>query len=202
MQERIREHAPVALALSAMLLGAGCEVAIPLIVAETVEESEPVPEPFLFEPVALEVVEASGFVVDQPVDGLELGVPEGFDRASGFFMVQVAGSPDVDTISVDSCSGDGFEDPYGGLPGGGGGGPRPTPEIDAGVPPSDPLSDPSFATPCGEPRFLVTACGAAECVNPEQAVIERVETAGGTEVRVDVSWAGGQPMTLRVREVR
>jgi len=192
------------MALSAMLVGSGCEIAIPIIAAETVEESDPIDEPFVLEQVDLEVVEASGFVVDRPVEGLALDVPFGFDASGGFFTVSVAGSPEVEVVEVNTCGG-GFEDPYGGLPGGGGGRGRPGPVgIDAGVPdvPSAPPEDPSFATPCGEPRFLVTACGPSECVNPEQAIIERTETADGIELVVEASWAGGHPMTLRLREVR
>jgi len=204
MQQRNRERAPlVGLALCAVLLGAGCEVAIPLIAAETVDESEPATDdPITASSVPLEVSEASGFVVDRPVEDLGLVAPSGLDPFGGFVFVSVTGSPEVEMIDINTCQTNGFEDPYGGLPGMGGGS-RGLPEgLDAGAFEGRPMPEPGFSSPCGDAELLVNACGPDGCVNPEQATIEVSETEAGMQILVEASWAGGHPMTLRLTEVR
>ena len=179
----------VALALSTLGLGGGCELAIPLVVAETTGDSpEPVPD-FTTQVMTMELVESDGYLYDEPVSDLELYVPFELDLASGFLFVGVGGSANATTfIQIETCElSRGGGDPYGGLD-------QPLP--------SEGMEDPFVASPCGDSAQLIAACSdTGDCRNPETAELERVATPDGTELRVSATWDNGRPLTLRFAEV-
>lgn len=183
----------VALALSTLGLGGGCELAVPLVVAGTTNSGpdEPIPGEFVPTSMSMELVESEGYVVDDEVGSLNLFVPFELDLLSGFLFVGVEGaSTDVTGLHIGTCDlarGDG--DPYGGLD-------QPVVDEPEG-------GRPIATTPCGAPEELVGACDDfGTCTHPESVEMRRVATAGGTELELDASWGADRPLFLRFREVR
>lgn len=190
MRLESRSILQVALALSTLGLGGGCELAIPLVVAGTTSgPSDPMPGEFIPATMTMDLAESDGYVYDEPVGEVELFVPFELDLLSGFLLVGVEGSSSATTsIQIQTCDlARAGGDPYGGLD-------QPLP--------SEGMRDPLASSPCGDPAELIGACtDFGDCIHPASAQIERVATPAGDELRVDATWDNGNPLFLRFVEV-
>lgn len=184
-------------AIGVAMIAGGCEIALPILIAETTKPSEAEPEPLLptSDVLAVELQDISG-----EIDGVTLAPPM-FTSASGtrfgdLVQISLITSEGV-SVTVEVCdqAQSGGGDPYEGLGGDGSG--RRGFAPDGGRPEGEPMVAPS---PCGVGPATLVACGTT-CTSALASDIDALvqSEADGRQLELDATLEGGGAVHLALR---
>lgn len=179
----------------AMVTG-GCEIALPLLIAEATKTSEPEPLPTTSDVLAIELEDISG-----EIEGVTLAPPmissATGTRVGDLVQVSLLTSEGL-SITVEVCdqAESGGGDPYAGLGGGSG---RGFPS-DTGVPDGQDAGLRPLPSPCGVGPATVVACGVT-CTSAAASDIDAlVETeADARQLELDAALEGGGTVHVALR---